>query len=45
MALRCRRELFDDMYTGINTHHITVASKMVLPLFLNVGRIVFSHEY
>uniref|UniRef100_A0ACD5V919 Uncharacterized protein n=1 Tax=Avena sativa TaxID=4498 RepID=A0ACD5V919_AVESA len=29
MALKCRGELLDGMYTGINTHHITITSKMV----------------
>jgi hypothetical protein len=29
MAIKCRRELLDGLYTGINSQHITMSSKMV----------------
>jgi hypothetical protein len=29
MAIKCRRELLDGLYTGINSQHITMTSKMV----------------
>ncbi|XP_076911449.1 2-isopropylmalate synthase A-like [Bidens hawaiensis] len=29
MAIKCKRELLDQLYTGINTKHIIIASKMV----------------
>lgn len=29
MAIKCRRELLGGLYTGINTQHITMSSKMV----------------
>ncbi|XP_076897675.1 2-isopropylmalate synthase A-like [Bidens hawaiensis] len=29
MAIKCKRELLDHLYTGINTRHIMIASKMV----------------
>ena len=30
MAIKCRRELLGGLYTGINSQHITMTSKMVL---------------
>nr|XP_040251662.1 2-isopropylmalate synthase 2, chloroplastic-like [Aegilops tauschii subsp. strangulata] len=52
MALKCRPELLDGMYTGINTNHITMTSKMVQeytrlhvqPHKSIVGANAFSHE-
>ncbi|VAI72131.1 unnamed protein product [Triticum turgidum subsp. durum] len=52
MALKCRPELLDGMYTGINTHHITMTSKMVQeysglhvqPHKAIVGANAFAHE-
>ncbi|XP_047052096.1 2-isopropylmalate synthase A-like [Lolium rigidum] len=52
MALKCRPELVDGMYTGINTHHITMTSKMVQeysglhvqPHKAIVGANAFAHE-
>lgn len=29
MAIKCRGELLDGLYTGINSQHITMTSKMV----------------
>jgi hypothetical protein len=29
MAIKCRRELLDGLYTGIDSRHITLTSKMV----------------
>ena len=34
MAIKCRGELLDGLYTGINSQHITLTSKMVQKLFL-----------
>uniref|UniRef100_A0ACD5VMF2 Uncharacterized protein n=1 Tax=Avena sativa TaxID=4498 RepID=A0ACD5VMF2_AVESA len=52
MALNCRRELLDGMYTGINTRHISMTSKMVQeysglhvqPHKAIVGANAFAHE-
>uniref|UniRef100_A0A0E0RDJ6 2-isopropylmalate synthase n=1 Tax=Oryza rufipogon TaxID=4529 RepID=A0A0E0RDJ6_ORYRU len=52
MAIKCRRELLGGLYTGINTQHITMSSKMVQehsglhvqPHKAIVGANAFAHE-
>ncbi|XP_047048891.1 2-isopropylmalate synthase A-like [Lolium rigidum] len=52
MAIKCRRELLDGLYTGINSQHITMTSKMVQehsglhvqPHKAIVGANAFAHE-
>jgi hypothetical protein len=34
MAIKCRRELLNGLYTGIDSRHITLTSKMVQLSFL-----------
>ncbi|RLM68989.1 2-isopropylmalate synthase A-like [Panicum miliaceum] len=52
MAIKCRKELVDGLYTGINSQHITLTSKMVQehsglhvqPHKAIVGANAFAHE-
>ncbi|PWZ17106.1 2-isopropylmalate synthase A [Zea mays] len=52
MAIKCRRELLDGLYTGIDSRHITLTSKMVQehsglhvqPHKAIVGANLFAHE-
>ncbi|ONL98670.1 2-isopropylmalate synthase A [Zea mays] len=52
MAIKCRQELLDGLYTGINSQHITLTSKMVQehnglhvqPHEAIVGANAFAHE-
>nr|ACG24230.1 2-isopropylmalate synthase B [Zea mays] len=52
MAIKCRRELLDGLYTGIDSRHITLTSKMVQehsglhvqPHKAIVGANAFAHE-
>ncbi|WVZ54552.1 hypothetical protein U9M48_005333 [Paspalum notatum var. saurae] len=52
MAIKCRKELLDGLYTGINSQHITLTSKMVQehsglhvqPHKAIVGANAFAHE-